>query len=224
MKNFSFKMAGKTAEILFYGDIGDVFDGISARMFAEELKALGKVSEINLRMNSAGGSAYEGITIYNTLLRHPARVVVDIDGMALSAASLVAMAGDVRRMADNAALMIHDPWTVAVGTSEDLRKDAEILDGLKGNVRETYSKRTGNEIDDIASMMANETWMNATEALEFGFINEVTGATKAAASTRIPKDRFHRVPARLAKSDTSIIESYKAEVAKRWRTHTGKQK
>lgn len=218
MKKWNIQLRGKTAEILLYGDIGDEFDGVTARGLVEDLKQL-SVSEINLRINSAGGSAFEGIAIYNALMRHPSRIVVDIDGMALSAASLVAMAGNPIRMADNSTMMIHEPWNIAIGTAADLRKTAEMLESLRGNARDIYAKRSRRLPEDIESMMADETWMSAHQALELGFADEITGAMKVAAY--VPKDRFHKVPARLA---SRTIESYKAEVAKRWKAHTGKQK
>ena len=136
------------AEISIYDQIGGF--GISANDFIAGLKALGDVETINLRIASGGGSIVEGNTIYNALKRHSARVVTHIDSLAASMASVIAMAGDEIRMADNALLMIHNPWTMSMGGAEQLRKDADLLDKMEANIRISYgrSNKSAEEIDE----------------------------------------------------------------------------
>ena len=127
--------------VRIYDDIGpDWAGGVSANSFAKDLAALGKVDALNVRINSEGGDVFDANAIYNELERHPATVTVDIDGMALSAASVIAMAGNRIRMAENAVLMIHNPWTVRACDAQDFRDTAGILDKVK-----TTLVRIGNK-------------------------------------------------------------------------------
>jgi len=167
------------AEISIYDQIGGW--GISANEFIAQLKDLGDVDTINLRIASGGGSIVEGNTIFNALKRHSARVVTHIDSLAASMASVIAMAGDEIRMAENALLMIHNPWTASIGGAEQLRKDADLLDKMETNIRASYARSTlsAEELDEA---MAAETFYTASEALELGFIDHIEGANLAAAS------------------------------------------
>lgn len=200
-----------SAEILMYGDLGAMFKGMTAKDFAERVRGLGKVQEINLRINSEGGAVFDAVAIYNTLTRHAARVLVDIDGVAASSASLVAMAGDKIRIAEDALLMIHDPWSPLGGTAADMRRTADTLDKLESTVRSIYAKRTGLSDDEVDVMMANETWMTADEAVGHRFADEVTRALKVAA--RVDPERYKHVPRRLLPAKESTIEAYKKRVA-----------
>jgi len=165
----------KRGEIWLYDQVGEgFFGGMSAMQFVSELRALGQVDVINLRINSPGGSIQDGIAIHNTLKAHPARVEVDVDSMAASIASVIAMAGDEIRIASNAQMMIHDPHGVSMGPASEMRKTAEILDALKQNIVDTYVARTGAKAVDVAEMMLNETWMNASKAVALGFADAVT--------------------------------------------------
>jgi len=173
---------GDDADLLIYDVIGESWDGgISAKQFATDLKALGDVKNINLHINSPGGLVYEGTTIYNTLVAHPATVNVHIDGMAASIASIIAMAGDHITMADNALMMIHDPWSFVIGNAMDFRKEAAALDKVKSNLVTTYVNRTGIDESDISNMMAAETWLTGDEAVNMGFADEVREGKKIAA-------------------------------------------
>ena len=189
------QMKGKTAEILLYEDIGGWF-GITADMFIREVKALGDVSTINLRINSNGGNVFDGVAIYNYLKSHKARIEVDIDGLAASIASIIAMAGDEIRIADNAWLMIHDPWMGMGGTSADLRRAADLLDGVRETLLDTYMHKASASRETISDMMTAETWLNASDAMDHGLVSSVTGAMQMAAS--VHKDWFKNAPAALA--------------------------
>jgi len=190
---FIINAAEKSAEIWIYEDIGDTWlGGISSKQFASELKAGGDVDTINVYINSSGGSVMDGLAIYNSLKRHRARKIVNIDGFAVSIASLVAMAGDEIRMAENGMIMIHDPWIVTSGSAKELREQAAVMDKVKSSLVSTYMKQTGKEADWISDMMDAETWMNAAEALDHGFIHKITAEQKIAAYTDL--SRFHNAP------------------------------
>jgi ATP-dependent protease ClpP protease subunit len=165
---------GKVAEILLYEDIGD--DGIGAADFARDLQALGRIDQIDLRINSAGGDVFEGLAIHNTLVRHRAKVTVDIDGMALSIASIIALAGDTVRMAENAMFMVHDPWSFMAGSASEMREMADVLDEIKVGLVTVY-RRSGLAHSEISKLMSHETWMGAAQALQLGFIDSITSST-----------------------------------------------
>ena len=218
-KGYQIKAKSTAAEILIYEDIGDSWlGGISAKQFVEDLKSLNKVSDINVRINSDGGSVFDGNTIYNALKRHSARVTVDIDGLAASIASVIAMAGDEIRIAENGFMMIHDPWMVAGGTAGELRDAADTMDKVQEQLVNTYVKRTGGDQEQIAQWMSDETWMNAEEALDRGFVDSITAESKMAACVR-HKERYQHVPANLIeperpRRESQMAESYMAAVLK----------
>lgn len=217
MPNYKVRMAGpKSAEILLYDEIGPggfFSSGISAKQFAEDLKELGKIETLNVRVNSPGGDVFDGLAIYNTLKRHPANVIIDIDGMALSIASVIVMAGDEIRMAENAMMMIHDPWTVSAGTAEDFRAQADLMDTVKGNLVTTYQNRTQLEAEEIGALMSAETWMTANEAKKNRFIDSVTDELQMAA--RFDLSRFRNTPKALPKKPQPPAGSdlYRARIA-----------
>lgn len=199
MKKFEIKAKNKKAEIWIYEDIGDTWlGGISSKTFAEELKTAGNVDIIQLYLNSSGGNVMDGLAIYNTLKRHKARKVVDIDGFAVSIASIVAMAGDEIRMAKNGMIMIHDPWIVTSGTADELRDQAEAMDKIKSGLVGTYKDQTGKEDIEISDMMTAETWFTAEEALDNGFIHEITAEQNISAYFDFKK--FKNAPDRLRQS------------------------
>jgi ATP-dependent Clp protease protease subunit len=201
MANYRVRMSGsKSAEIYLYDEIGGggfFSSGVSAKQFADDLKNLGKIDTLNVRINSPGGDVFDGLAIYNTLKRHPANVIIDVDGMALSIASVIAMAGDQVNMAKNAMMMIHDPWTVSAGTAEDFRKQADLMDRVKGNLVTTYADRTKMKDAEVSDLMSAETWMTADDALSMGFIDGVTDDLQMAA--RFDLSRFRNLPKALAR-------------------------
>lgn len=197
-----YSMAARTNEravIYLYSDIGGYFDGVTAKQFAKDLNDLGAVREINLRINSVGGSVFEGFAIYNLLSQHPATISVDVDGIAASIASVIAMAAapGALRMAANATMMVHRPWSMAVGDAETMRKEADLLDKLDGQIRGTYVRRTGAEPAAVAAMMLAETWMDAEEAVTAGFADTVTAEQAIAAHIDPARYGFNKTPVRL---------------------------
>lgn len=168
-------------EILIYGVIMDMLpwwdDGAGAVVTSDVLARLEEMKdeeEIVVRINSPGGIAAEGVAIYNALYRHPANIKVHVDALAASAASIIAMAGNTIQMAGNATMMIHEPWGIAMGDSEDFLKAAEALDVLAQGLMKTYSARTGQTDEEVRKMMKAETWFTAEDAVEKGFADEVT--------------------------------------------------
>ena len=185
-----------SAEILLYGDIGDSLwsEGTGAKQFAEDLKKCGKVKNLDIRINSPGGSVFEGLAIYNTLERHSAKKIVTIDGLAASIASVIAMAGDTVVMPENSVMMIHDPLALTIGSAEDHRKMAEGLDKIKTGLISAYAKKTKMSNQDIADLMSEETWMTANEAVEWGFADEVAEPMRMAASLNFDLSAYKKAP------------------------------
>lgn len=180
-----------------YDVIGDFWgEGVPARSVLAKLRVAKNASQINVRINSGGGDAYDGIAIYNLLVAHKAKVVVDIDGLAASAASLIAMAGDEIRMSESALMMIHNPWTFTIGDAADLREKADQLDKLRDALANAYIQRSGLPREKVIELLDAETWFNADEAVELGFATHVTAAKQAAAMLRseIDLSRFKRAP------------------------------
>jgi ATP-dependent Clp protease protease subunit len=167
-----------SAEISIYDAIGS-FD-VNAKQFVDELKEI-NADTINLRINSPGGSVIDGNAMFNALQRHPAKVITHIDGLAASMASVIAMAGDEVHMADNALLMIHNPWTFSMGDADELRKDADLLDKMSASILSSYG-RSQYEADELKNLMDEETWFTAQEALDAGFIDHISTGLRAAAS------------------------------------------
>jgi len=189
-----------TPEIIIYEDIGEGFfgGGVTAKSISDGLKEHKGAKNIDVRINSYGGSVFEGLAIYNQLKQHKASINVYIDGIAASIASVIAMAGDKITMAENGWFMIHDPWGFAVGTAEELRAEAAVLDNIKGSIVDTYAKRTDSLPEFISGLMADETWMNAEQAIDNGFADETEDSKLLAASanTEILK-HIKRMPVQL---------------------------
>lgn len=183
------KDGGKTAELHIYDFIGEDFfgDGISARNVVRELNAAGPLERIEVRINSPGGVVADGNAIYNALVRHQARVVVNIDGHALSAASVIAMAGDDILMAENAMMMIHEAWGVTRGPAADHEASATVLRKLSEAAANVYAKRSGLGREELLKLMADETWFTADEAKDKGLCTEVVPAKSAPQACWDPK-------------------------------------
>ena len=186
MKNwYSIKATGKTANLSIYDEIGGF--GVTAQSFINELNSLNGVSNIHLHISSEGGSVQEGVAIYNALKRHQAKVDVFIDGWALSMASFIAMAGDKVYMSENALMMIHNAWGGGSGDARELRKTADILEKATDSLVDGYVLKTGKSREEISSMLDEETWMTAEEALEQGFIDHISEPVKISAQFNINK-------------------------------------
>lgn len=192
-------------EILLYTAIQDG----DAERFRQQLAAAGKSPTV--RVNSPGGSVFEGIAIANAITAH-GKVHVVIDGLAASIASLIAIAGRRVEMSANALLMIHQPWLAqASGTADALRRDATALDKAADAMLGAYVARTGRPADEIRSAMAAETWFTAPEALAFGLVDAVIDALPLAAS--IDLSGFHNIPERIRAMTETITPQTAADTA-----------
>lgn len=169
------------SEILLYGPIAGERswwgDEVTPRSFAEDLESLGG-KDVTVRINSGGGDVFAAHAIHNQLVAYKGRVTVVIDGLAASAATIIAVAGDRIIMPSNALFMIHNP---AIGLSDyygadELLKAAEALNTIKGSIVAAYRKRCKASAEELAAMMDAETWMGAAECLEKGFVDEINGS------------------------------------------------
>lgn len=197
MKNwYTIRARGTGAEVLIYDEIGAY--GVSAKGFLAELGALPNGVPIDLRLNSPGGSVFDAVAIYNALQRHDGTITVWIDGVAASAASYVAMAGDEIVMPANAFLMIHDPSGLVMGTAADMREMADTMDKIAGGMVRGYAVRSGRTEEEIAALMAAETWFDAEAALEAGLATRMIEPVRIAASFDVA--RFRNAPPALAEA------------------------
>ena len=177
-----------TLELYIYGDVeGDSYNWwrdevvrseTSANAFRDALAAHPDVKQIDLYINSYGGSVFEGTAIYNQLRRHPAHKTVYVDGFACSIASVIAMAGDEVVMPRNTLMMIHNMWMGAVGNAAELRKAADDLDVINAAGRQAYLEKAGDKLDEAAlsAMMDAETWLTAEQCLEYGLADRYADA------------------------------------------------
>ena len=187
---YAIRARGTGAEVAIYDEIGAY--GVSAKGFLAELGALPDGTPVDLRLNSPGGSVFDAVAIYNALKRHEGTVTVWIDGIAASAASYIAMAGDEVVMPENAFLMIHDPSGLAMGTAGDMRAMAEALDKIAGSLVRGYATKSGKSNDEIAALMAAETWFDAADAVAAGFADRLAEPVRMAA--RFDICRFRNAP------------------------------
>lgn len=171
----------KRAELLIYGDIGEWYGDVSSSEFAAQLSDH-KDKELDVYINSGGGSVFTASAILSQLKRHPKSVTVHIDGLAASAASFIAMAGDKVYMPANAMMFIHNPLTYASGYASDMRKTADDLDRIREAIISAYEEKTKLNREKIIELMDAETWLTAEQAVELGFADEITAAREYAAS------------------------------------------
>ncbi len=199
----------KPAEVLIYGNIGDRWneDGVIASELVRDLSAL-EADTINLRINSYGGSVPDGLAIYNALRRHKATVNVFVDGVAISCASYIAMAGDTITMAKNSQMMIHAPWTFAYGNSNDMREQADILDRYAKAMASAYADKSGKTYEDALALLTDgkDHWFLADEALAEGFADAVGEEAAVAASLANSFDLSRFKPAAPAASAKPVFQ------------------
>ena len=167
-----------SADMILYGTIGsdEWWDDICDKTFKEDIANLGEVENINLHINSPGGSVFAAVAIANTLKNHKAKVTAYIDGLAASAATIITSACDIVKMPKNALFMIHNPLTWAYGNKQELEKTGVLLDKVKDSILETYLAKTKDKTkEELSALMDEEKWFNAEEAKEYGFIDEIVG-------------------------------------------------
>lgn len=173
------------AEITIYADIGDDMwsNAVSATSFSKEMDKLpASIKEITLRLNSPGGSVFDGMTIYNRLKQSKAKIIVRVDGLAASIASIIALAGDEIIMGEGAFLMIHKPWTGMYGNSDEFEHTANTLLQLEEQMLGIYSRKTKIDREELRTMLRKETWISAEDAVKAGWANKIEGGLPIAAS------------------------------------------
>ena len=150
--------------------------GVTAKKVAAQLKVLS--GPVEVQINSPGGDMFEGFAIYNLLREHPHAVTIKIMGMAASAASIIAMAGDKVEIAASSFIMIHNCWVLAGGNRNELRDVADWLEPFDRSMCEVYSERTGKDVKTIAKMLDSETWLSGSQAVADGFADAILAAGK----------------------------------------------
>ena len=171
----------KDATITIYDVIGENWEGngVTAKRVSAALRSIGD-REITVSINSPGGDFFEGIAIYNLLREHPHQVIVKVVGLAASAASIIAMAGDEIQVAKTGFLMIHNAWVFAIGNRHDLRAAADTLDGFDTAMASLYADVSGQSIDEVTKLMDAESWISGEKAIEMGFATALLDADQVA--------------------------------------------
>ncbi|HFE9367807.1 TPA: head maturation protease, ClpP-related [Streptococcus agalactiae] len=173
-KFWNFTDEGEVRTLRIEGQIADETwfgDEVTPQLFKNDL--LAGTGDITLWINSPGGDVFAAAQIYNMLMDYQGDVHVIIDGLAASAASVIAMAGTTVSMSPVAMMMIHNPWTFAQGEAKDMAKVIEMLGEIKESIINAYELRTGLSRTKISHLMDSESWFNAKKAVELGFVDKV---------------------------------------------------
>ncbi len=182
--NIQGKATDAVAEVYIFDEIGAY--GITAQDFISEMKEY-KDTPVNLRINCIGGDVFDGMAMYNIIKKREAKTTAYIEGIAASMGSVIALAADEVIMAENSLFMIHNAWGGAMGEAEDMRKTASILEKISGEIANIYERKTRLSLNRIIEMMDKETWLNANEAYELGFIDLISDSIKVAAKYDVSK-------------------------------------
>lgn len=205
--------------LTIYGDIGESWwnESTSALDVERELKNITS-DTITVKLNSGGGDVFDGIAIYNQLKNHSAEIIVQVDGLAASAASLIAMAADTLIMNTGSMMMIHEASTVAWGTKADIKKTLNALEGIDKSIADIYMTRFKGERSEIVTLIENETWFTSNEAMDVGLADEVNEVKE---ETVDPEEYKNSILARLRKkeqpaqvaasSNKNILEKFKRQ-------------
>lgn len=177
--------ADDDATISIYDSIGEAWDGsgVTIKRISAALRSIG-ARDVTVNVNSPGGNFFEGVAIYNALRQHKAKVTVRVMGLAASAASVIAMAGDEILMGEGSFLMIHNAWAVAIGNRHDLADAAAMLAPFDDAMASVYASRAGIKKADAAALMDKETWIGAEQAVEEGFATGLLEASETAQSAQ----------------------------------------
>lgn len=208
--------------ISIYGVIGEDFwtgEGFTAKKAAAILRGIGKKS-VNVNINSPGGDMFEGLAIYNLLREHPAEVTIKVMGVAASAASIIAMAGDNVSMGTGSIMMIHNAWGLVIGNRHDFADAANVFETFDISMASIYAARTGMKEDDILAMLdgpsrnSDGTYMTAAEAIDKGFADgEFEGSDEPAqAKASVPADVMARRRAEAALAKQGVGRKERADI------------
>lgn len=220
--NNGFQVHNKSAtkaEIVIYAAIGQDYWGdgstVSAKTISDELKKLpDTVNEITLRLNSPGGDVFEGVAIYNRLKQHKAKITVYVDGLAASIASIIALCGDKVIMGEGALYMIHLPWTFSMGDRMALENTINRLMDVEEQLLGIYAKKSKKDKSEIRKMLEDETWMDADQAIEFGFVDEKIEESVPIAASAIKSEWIKKRPEHY-NSVNAAVEKEKEELKKK---------
>lgn len=203
--------AGETAEIFIYGEIGDnpwSDSAISEKKIVAELQKLPKtIKQINVRVNSGGGAVFSGVTIYELLKNHPAKVTAYVEGIAASIASVIIMAADEIVISEAGMIMLHKPLVGVYGNVTELERMIDILDKIESQMISIYAKKTKKTRVELAKILSDETYFTAEEAIEAGLADRVMDATDESrylAASIIENSNFKRMPQ--MKSTTELVK------------------
>lgn len=205
------KKSDDLAEIEIFDEI-DSFWGIGPKEFKARLDEIKGAKSIKLLLNSPGGSVFDGMAIYNLLAAHRDKLDIEVVGLAASIASIIALAGRKLTMAEGSYYMIHNPLTIMIGDAEELRKTADVLDKMKGDLVAIYGKKSGLKDNEISQLMDDETWLTADEAIEKGFADDSEDYGEIAAKAEPAMlAKFSKVPEAIAKaSEESKVSTPRA--------------
>ena len=168
-------------ELMLYGAIGNYFDEIDGKRTVEQINAM--TGDITVRVNSPGGDVFDGIAIMNALKEHSkdgkGKVTIVVDALAASIASVIATAGDELIMSEGSYLMIHNPWTIALGDAAEFEQVAGVLRQIGGSIAKIYARKTGKEVEEMQALMDAETWIDAQAAVEMKLADKAEGVEPA---------------------------------------------
>lgn len=168
--------------------------------------------DIHVKIQSGGGSVFEGLAIYNTLKNYEGQVTTEIVGLSASIASVIFLAGDKRIVNEAGFLMIHEAWTMTAGGASDLREDAELLDQINAQILDIYQRVTGMDREVLAEKMSKDTYMGAEELMELGFVTEVNEGVKLVASiNKFTNKQLKKEPQQMAEQEKTQVESLEAQ-------------
>jgi ATP-dependent protease ClpP protease subunit len=174
---------------------------VTAEDFVKDINDI-KTGTINIRINSPGGSVFDGTAMFNAINQHKLKTIVYIDGLAASISSVIAMGADEVKMGKGASLMIHNPWSYAIGDSKVMRREADLLDKIGGTIASIYMEKTGKTEAEIKEMMEAETWLSPEESLEDGFVDSIDKIETEKAQVKFDLSMFSNVPDKLKDSET----------------------
>lgn len=204
---------GNAAEVFIYDEIGAGFfgGGIAAAELIQQLKSLKLVKGDTLivRINSPGGNVFEGTAIHNYLRTMESQVVVRVDGVAASIASVIAMAGDRIEMPENAMMFIHNPMMLSIGNAAVMRKAAEDLDNVRDSMASSYLRRAGDKLtkETLYALLDAETWLSAQQSVDHGLADVVDEPVRAAALAQFDLSKYGLpVPKAILSAKKALVE------------------
>lgn len=195
-------------ELTLYGNIGASFweEGITAKSVADALKAMDPaVNELTVRINSGGGDVFDGVAIYNRIKQFKGKKTVIVDGLAASIASIIMLAGDEIILSEGVLVMIHLPWTMAMGNRTDIENTVDRLRDVEEQMLTMYSKKTGQDRNILRGMLEKETWMDADQAIELGFATSKSEDESLPIAASVMKSPWMAKAPRNYKSETALV-------------------